>query len=899
MPAKDPSAGRSSKSMNIKSISRLEEDFHPGDDSNIASLSTEFHSRRLYLAFVILPFMFCTVSTAICTMFLTVTSSSLAFVLILPLLWCLLFKAIRCYAPSEAHMSQALYRTCYNPSFMIKLSLLVKLAVYWLLPRSPTATRYTTTVTPLLIFTFHVLIAMSCISIAAYFRFRAGPFTLLSCSPIPLLRYADQSSTSIVAALRSFLSDVMSSESASSTESFTVKRGTTKGDLPTTSVARTLILTPTDDAVMVVPNTLDAHPSHIGDSNANLYSNHLKVFRVIFFQSLSHATLGAFFGAHLLFALQALGTRPSNNVSIIHKISNYMNNDMTIAVQLAGAASFLAFFDVIRPRSDIDLRRYMKFVYNDCVDNITATKVIIKIITSIWDESKGILLTSITRLIVTEFLLIGIIVSYLLLGSTSFLLNYSSSTLVGDISHLLLLQVAVRQMIYIVKYLAICTIVYFIGLCGSVFVDTLSRVILSQPIVIKSLCKEYRRIIARKAQKGFNGSASVSQSLTSSTIPDVVQSKTGFLPIQTRLFLDCTALLLCDGTTTKSCRQKMIDILVGATFSGLQRNRPFASFGLDPGSLEVHRTENAMHLLAESWLCSTGNVMDNGKVLPIDLYRELLLESLGGDDELSLHPRIKTYDPSTSMILARHVSSIESCLLSPDSGIIISRCLITLAGAYGILLTEISSTGSKELLFTHPSLVSHAEMCVRAAARMILVSTQFSVQYSRQSLMALALLRAAYRLHLGASYYGKHERELLHSNGVRGVTDATPLGQHRQQMRASKASYLIQEVSGCCCSNMQYIRRQLCTYEIDQMKGYSFFPVFVYRLLVAADEAVVLLASSGVLNDVGQDMKHHGIGATNSIRGLDRGCQAWINEVLLVASSVDGDPDRVMHKVVK
>jgi hypothetical protein len=98
---------------------------------------------------------------------------------------------------------------------------------------------------------------------------------------------------------------------------------------------------------------------------------------------------------------------------------------------------------------------------------------------------------------------------------------------------------------------------------------------------------------------------------------------------------------------------------------------------------------------------------------------------------------------------------------------------------------------------------------------------------------------------------------------------------------------------------MQYIRRQLCTYEIDQMKGYSFFPVFVYRLLVAADEAVVLLASSGVLNDVGQDMKHHGIGATNSIRGLDRGCQAWINEVLLVASSVDGDPDRVMHKVVK
>jgi len=652
---------------------------------------------------------------------------------------------------------------------------------------------------------------------------------------------------------------------------------------------------------MVVPDTLDAQPSRIQDSNASFYSYHLKLFRVVFVQSLSHATLGAFFGAHLLFALQALGTRPSGNVYIIHKISNYMNNDMTFAVQLAGAASFLAFFDVIRPKSDLDLRRHMKFVYDDCIDNITATRVIIKIITSIWDESKGILLASITRLIVTEFLLIGIIVSYLLLGSTSLSVNYSTSTLVEDNSYLILLQFAVRQMIFIVKYLAICTIVYFIGLCGSVFVDTLSRVILSQPIVIKSLCKEYRKIIARKEEDGFNGSASVSQSLTPSTIPDGVQWKTKFLPIQTRLFLDCTALLLCDGTTTKSCRQKLMDTLVGATSSHLQRNRPFASFGLDPGSLEVHRTENAMHLLAESWLCSTRNVRDNGKGLPIDLYRELLLESLGGDDELSLHPCNKTHGPSTSMILARHVSSIESCLLSPDSGIIISRCLITLAGAYGILLSEISSTGSKELLFTHPSLVSHAEMCVRAAARMILVSTQFSGQYSRQSLMALALLRSAYKLHLGASCYGKHERELLHSKGtLRGVADATPLGQHRQQMKASAASYIIQEVSGYgSSSNMQYIRRQLCTYEIDQMKGYLFFPVFVYRLLVAADEAVVLLASSGVLNNVGQDMKHHGFGAENNTSGLDRGCQAWVTEVLLVASSVDGDPNRELHKVVK
>jgi hypothetical protein len=83
------------------------------------------------------------------------------------------------------------------------------------------------------------------------------------------------------------------------------------------------------------------------------------------------------------------------------------------------------------------------------------------------------------------------------------------------------------------------------------------------------------------------------------------------------------------------------------------------------------------------------------------------------------------------------------------------------------------------------------------------------------------------------------------------------------------------------------------------MKGYLFFPVFVYRLLVAADEAVVLLASSGVLNNVGQDMKHHGFGAENNTSGLDRGCQAWVTEVLLVASSVDGDPNRELHKVVK
>ncbi len=69
---------------------------------------------------------------------------------------------------------------------------------------------------------------------------------------------------------------------------------------------------------MVVPDTLDAHPSRIRDSIASFYSYHLNLFRVVFVQALSHATLGAFF------------------------------------VQLAGAASFLAFFDVIRPKSDLD-----------------------------------------------------------------------------------------------------------------------------------------------------------------------------------------------------------------------------------------------------------------------------------------------------------------------------------------------------------------------------------------------------------------------------------------------------------------------------------------------------------------------------------------------------------------
>lgn len=799
-------------------------------------------------------------------------------------------------------MSQALYRTCYNPSFVIKLSLVVKLAVSWLSPPITPPTRYTSTVIPFLIFSFHLLIAISCISIVAYLRFQAGPFTLLNCSPIPLLRYADQSSTSIFAALWSFLSDVTSSELASSTESFTNQRETTKKNLPTPSVARTLTLTRTDDAVMIVPDTNDTlpsqnHPRVIRTSHSKLYSNPMRLFQLLFVQSLSHAALGAFFGTHLLFAFQA----PRMRSGIVDYLQNYMKNDMTIAVQLAGVASFLASFEVIRLKSDINLRNYTKFVYEDYIDYATANKVIINIMKSIWNESKGIFLASITRIIIVELLLIGSIVSYLLLGSTSRPVNYSTSSIfLQDVSYIFLLQLAARQMIYMFKYLAICTTVYLFGLCTSIFVDTMSRVILSQPIIIKSLCKEYKRIISRKAQKRCIGSASASQSLTSSFISDGFTWKIESLPVQTRLVLDCTTLLLGDCTTAKACRSKLIDILVGAASSDLHRNSPFASFGLNTESLEVHKTENAMHLLVESWLCSTVIVVGSGVALPLDLYRELLLESLGGDDELSLLPGKTTYS-STSMISARHVSSIESCLSTPDSGIIISRCLITVAGAYGKLLTEISFKGSKELLFPTPSLVSQAEMCIRAAARMILVSTQFSGQYSRQSLMVLALLRAAYRLHLGASCYANHVRELLHKDTGRDVVDATPRGQYRQQMKASKASYIIQEVAGSSC-NMQNIRRQLCAYEIDQMKGYLFSPVFVYRLLVAADEAVVLLASSGVFflsNNYGRDKKHNFIGATNNISGLDRGCQAWINEVLLVASSVDGDPEKELQKLLQ
>jgi hypothetical protein len=57
--------------MMSSTSSRLE-DFQSGDDSNIASLSSEFYSRRLCLAFGMLPVMICMVASTICTMFFSV-----------------------------------------------------------------------------------------------------------------------------------------------------------------------------------------------------------------------------------------------------------------------------------------------------------------------------------------------------------------------------------------------------------------------------------------------------------------------------------------------------------------------------------------------------------------------------------------------------------------------------------------------------------------------------------------------------------------------------------------------------------------------------------------------------------------------------------------------------------
>ena len=135
--------------------------------------------------------------------------------------------------------------------------------------------------------------------------------------------------------------------------------------------------------------------------------------------------------------------------------------------------------------------------------------------------------------------------------------------------------------------------------------------------------------------------------------------------------------------------------------------------------------------------------------------------------------------------------------------------------------------------------------------------------------MIQSLLRTAHKLHQGACGYVDRmvpPRDMIsttRSSSGSGVTTtaAAPLQPHQLQQNVSKATYILQQVAG----SDEHLRK-LCAYELDQMRvplgNQLGCLVVLYRLLVTADEAIVLL--SGVIRN----------------EGLDRSCRAWIDGVL-------------------
>jgi len=510
------------------------------------------------------------------------------------------------------------------------------------------------------------------------------------------------------------------------------------------------------------------------------------------------------------------------------------NNTSTLMAALAGIASFVGFLSTILPMGQLVSKQKTALtkLRLDPMDmprcnprrlDIHANKDI-SFLTTVWklihcETTSAILISS------SHFVRIG---CSLILGfvGLNFLVFVWDRTYYNDVEEETSSFVESVVLILFQLYLvSISILVYTCGVYISVLVDTFGRVVLCQPLHLKSLAKEYRR---------------------NRIIPNTATN----VPIPTRLFLDYFLSSCCQNSHEKKI---ILERLVSSRNNTTSSHQPWT----DPDSLEAQRIEDVMHLLADSWKSNVGNTVDISTSNA--MCWTWILESFGG-----------------RIMSPLHSSNIKECLSLNDGGIIMTRCLLAMAGAYGMILSDIVVALSSALQHDEtttntilcPAAAYQAEISIRGAARMIAASSRSS----RQSTMILSLLRTAHKLHRGACCYvdrivqqqqqGEISTTRSSSGGVSSA--AAPLQQIQMQENVSKATYILQQVAG---SDERL--RKLCAYELDQMRvplGKQLgCLVVLYRLLVAADEAILPL--SGVIRK----------------EGLDRSCRAWIDGVLAAA----------------